>query len=99
MRLPHRAPGTADVPLPPPASDSAKATLMAENLAPAPAPAGDQATKTKATPDVPPDLWLPEGRAENRGRRRHQGREDRGDGHRGRAERGKQASRRTEERG
>ena len=96
--LPHRAQGAADVPLPPPASDSAKAMLLAESLAPAPAPAGDPATKTKATPDVPPDLWLPEGCAENRGRRRHQVRENREDGHRSRTERGKQATRRTEER-
>ena len=31
---------------------------MADNLAPA--PAGDQAAKTKASTDVPPELWLPE---------------------------------------
>jgi LysM domain len=53
------SPDPAAAPLPaPPASDSAKATLLAE--ASAPAPVGDQAAKTKATPDVPPDLWLPE---------------------------------------
>jgi hypothetical protein len=52
------SPDPAGVPLPPPASDTAKATLLAGDLGPA--PAGDQAAKTKATPDVPPDLWLPE---------------------------------------
>ena len=55
---------SAATPLPPPPSDTAKATLLADASAPAPAPVpaseGDQAGKTKATTDVPPDLWIPE---------------------------------------